>query len=83
MIMNNKVIEIAKFVSIYIYKYTGMWCIVMGYVVLFALIAFNDLIGFEELRAIGMFIAMLVIIISLFAEEEFEKNVYKSFGVWW
>ena len=55
----------------------------MGYIVLLGLILFNEMVGFKELRAIGILIAILIIGVSKFAEEQFEKNIYRSFGVWW
>jgi len=81
--MNNKIMNIIKFVLVYIHRYAGLWCIIMGYVVLFGLVVFGSMINFETLREIGILFVIVIILASLFAEDKFEKNVYRSFGVWW
>ncbi len=82
-LITNKIEGAVKFILIYTHRYAGLWCIIMGYVVLFALMAFGPILNFDTLRAVGILITAAVVIISIFAEEKFQRDIYRSFGVWW
>lgn len=79
--MNSSLLNTIKLVLLYIHTYTNMWCMVMGYILFFGLIAHGDIITFEYLRAIGLLMGIIIIFISLFATRDFEDDLYKNFGI--
>ncbi|MBU1173587.1 MAG: hypothetical protein KKD44_28800 [Proteobacteria bacterium] len=75
-------IKTIKWILVYLHRYVGLWCMLMGYYTLLGLIIFPAFLEWGMMVTVGYILTLLVLGIS-FKGDENTKGIFRSFGVWW